>query len=129
MTKYLIVKCVELHDQYECDADREPMFLVDDWEQWYKDNSPTYQFEVYRFVDDSECELIKTMEDSMDEGMALYFWNMDDDHEEVDPTVVGTYEDYDRKSPVPKRVWSIFRQGVHTGLMTKNLQKKILRRI
>lgn len=113
MTKYLIVKCVELNDQYECDADREPMFLVDDWEQWYKDNSPTYQFEVYRFVDDSECELIKTMEDSMDEGMALYFWNMDDDHEEVAPTVVGTYEDYDRKSPVPKRVWSIFRQGAY----------------
>lgn len=113
MTKYLIVKCTELSDQYECDADREPMFLVDDWEDWVAKNHPTYQFEVYKFADGKEAELIKHYEDSVDEGMALYFWNMDDDHEEVKPTVIAHYKDYDRNKKVPDKVWKIFRQGAY----------------
>ena len=61
MTKYLIVKCEVLHDQYECECecDREPMFLVDDWKDWYKKNQPTYQFEVYKFVDEEEATVEK----------------------------------------------------------------------
>ena len=87
MTKYLIVKCKELGDQFECDADREPMFLVDDWGEWFNKNHPTYQFEVYKY--------------------------MDDDHEEVAPTVVAHYKNYDRKKKVPDKVWKIFRQGAY----------------
>ena len=113
MTKYLIVKCEELGDQFECDANREPMFLVDDWKDWFNKNHPTYQFEVYKFVDDNEATLEKTYDEAMDEGMALYFWNMDDDHEEVAPTVVARYKDYDRKKKVPNKVWKIFRQGAY----------------
>ena len=113
MTKYLIVKCKELGDQFECDADREPMFLVDDWGEWFNKNHPTYQFEVYKFVDDNEATLEKTYDESMDEGMALYFWNMDDNHEEVAPTVIAHYKDYDRHTKVPDKVWKIFRQGAY----------------
>lgn len=113
MTKYLIVKCKELGDQFECDANREPMFLVDDWKDWFNKNHPTYQFEVYKFVDDNEATLEKTYDEAMDEGMALYFWNMDDDHEEVAPTVVARYKNYDRKKKVPNKVWKIFRQGAY----------------
>lgn len=113
MTKYLIVKCTELNDQYECDADREPMFLVDDWKDWFNKNHSTYQFEVYKFVDGNEATLEKTYDEAMDEGMALYFWNMDDDHDEVAPTVVAHYKDYDRKKKVPDKVWKIFRQGAY----------------
>lgn len=113
MTKYLIVKCEELGDQYECDADREPMFLVDDWEDWYKKNHPTYWFEVYKFVDDKEAELVKQYVDSIDEGMALYYWDNDADYEEVPPTVIARYKDYDRYSIVPEEVWKVFRQGAY----------------
>ena len=113
MTKYLIMKCEELGDQYECDANREPICLVDDWEDWYKKNFPTYRFEVYKFVDDEEAELVKRYEDYIDEGMALYFWNIEDNYEEVEPTVVGQYPNFDRNSPVPKKVWKIFRQGAY----------------
>ena len=113
MTKYLIVKCTELGDQFECDADREPMFLVDDWEDWFNKNHPTYRFEVYKFVDDNEATLEKTYDEVMDAGMALYFWNMDDDHEEVAPTVVAHYKDYTRNKKVPDKVWKIFRQGAY----------------
>ena len=113
MTKYLIVKCTELSDQYECDADREPMFLVDDWEDWVAKNHPTYRFEVYKFVDEEEAILEKTYEETFDEGMALYFWNMDDDHEEVAPTVIAHYKDYDRHTKVPDKVLKVFRQGAY----------------
>ena len=114
MTKYLIVKCEELGDQYECDADREPMFLVDDWEEWYNKNNPTYWFEVYKFVDDEEAELIKQYDDSMNEGMALYYWDNDEvDHEDVAPTVIARYKDYGRHSTVPEKVWKVFRQGAY----------------
>jgi len=113
MTKYLIVKCYELGDQYECDASREPMFLVDDWTAWYKKNRPTYPFEVYKFVDEEEAILEKTYDEALDKGMALYFWNMDDNHEEVAPTVIAHYKDYDRNKKVPDKVWKVFRQGAY----------------
>ena len=113
MVKYLIVKCEELGDQYECDARREPMFLVDDWKEWYQKNLPTYMFEVYKFEDDEECTLVKRYEESMEEGMALYFWGEGENPEAMPPTVIAHYKDYDRHSPVPQKVWSVFRQGAY----------------
>ncbi len=114
MTKYLIVKCEELGDQYECDADREPMFLVDDWKDWINKNHPTYPFEVYKFVDEEEATLEKTYYEALDEGMALYYWDNDEeDHEAIAPTVIAHYKDYDRNKKVPDKVWKIFRQGAY----------------
>jgi len=113
MTKYLIMKCEELNDQYECDADRTPMFLVDNWEEWFEKNHPTYQFEVYKFMDDGKAELVKPYADSVDEGMALYFWNMEDDCEETEPTVIAHYPKLDRYDSVPKTVWEVLRQGAY----------------
>ena len=49
MKQYLIIRCDELGDQWECDAERSPMTLTSDWERWFFDNRPTYQFEVYEF--------------------------------------------------------------------------------
>lgn len=113
MMKYLIVKCEPLSDQYECDCDREPMFLVDDWKDWVEKNHPTYWFEVYKFVDEEEAVLEKAYEESVDKGMALYFWNVDDDYDEVAPTVIAHYKDYDRKKKVPDEVRKVFRQGAY----------------
>lgn len=115
MTKYLIVKCTELADQYECDADREPMFLVDDWEDWFNKNHPTYRFEVYKFVDEEEATIEKLYSEALDEGMALYFWNTDDNNEEVPPTVIAHYKNYSRDKKVPDKVWKVFRQGAYCG--------------
>lgn len=119
MTKYLIVKCEELFDQYECDADREPMFLVDDWKKWYQDNHPNYLFEVYKFEDDKECTLEKHYDDYVDHGMALYFWDINDDREEKAPTVIAYYKDYNRNKKVPDKVWKVFRQGTDDDEFTE----------
>lgn len=35
--KYLVVKCYELHDQWECDADRIPVCMTNDWRKWRRE--------------------------------------------------------------------------------------------
>ena len=78
--KYLIMKCTFLGDQYECDADREPVCMTDD---------PTpygYGYEVYEVQDDSSLLRIKEIEDANEEGMALYRWQ--DGTNESDPPEV-----------------------------------------
>ena len=44
--KYLIVRCTDLYDQNECDADRRPLVLVDDWEKWVSAH-PKEHYEIY----------------------------------------------------------------------------------
>lgn len=113
MTKYLIVKCEELFDQYECDANREPMFLVDDWEKWYWENRPDYKFEVYKFEDDKECTFEKSYDTPMESGMALYYWNEGEDWGMDNPTVIAKYVNADRNTPVPDEVWAALHQGAY----------------
>lgn len=59
MAKYLIVKCVELADQYECDADRTPIALVDDWEAYCIENADD-DFEVWKLNENGSFVRIKT---------------------------------------------------------------------
>ena len=81
--KYLIVKCDELGDQFECDADRTPMFMTDDWVNNYPKD---YRFEVWKLLENGTFKCIKSYEDSMEKGMFFgyivpggdYFDNPDD---------------------------------------------------
>lgn len=57
MAKYLIVKCDELSDQYECDADRIPVCLTDNW-AYYNE----YGYEVYEVLKNNTFKLIKNYE-------------------------------------------------------------------
>ena len=49
-TKYLIVKCNELSDPYECDADRIPLGITDDISMW----SRIAGYEIYRIKSDGK---------------------------------------------------------------------------
>lgn len=61
--KYLIVKFDYLNDQYECDADRVPMYLTDDW----VNNAPTdYDYEVYEVQPNNFLQRIVTAERKLD---------------------------------------------------------------
>ena len=51
--KYLIVKCEELHDQYECDCDRVPVCITDDYSQYGE------EYEVYEVQKDGSLALIR----------------------------------------------------------------------
>lgn len=51
---YLIVKCKELNDQYECDADREIICMVNDYQPFKR-----YGYEVYKVRANGSLELIQ----------------------------------------------------------------------
>lgn len=59
---YLIMKCEPLNDQFECDADRVPISITNDWHNWYNINKPDYMFEVYEFIN-NEFKIIKDYEE------------------------------------------------------------------
>jgi hypothetical protein len=61
--KFLIVKCKPLNDQWECDADREPMFVCDDW-HGLKLN---YPFEVYGIGDGGVLTYVRDYEGDVSE--------------------------------------------------------------
>ena len=70
--KYLIMQCEELENQWECDADRTPMFITDDW----KNNIPDYSFEVWEILEDGIIgEIVKRYNEPMEEGMAFGYWD------------------------------------------------------
>jgi len=61
MKKYLIVKCVDLNDQYECDADRTPLVLVDNYVKWLKIYAKRFEwYEIYQENLTGELHLIDT---------------------------------------------------------------------
>lgn len=76
MSKYLIVKCNELDDQWECDADRIPMYITDNW----KKNIPTYKFEVWEIKSDNILECVREYDEVKEEGTCFgYYENNPDD--------------------------------------------------
>lgn len=107
--KYLIIACDELGDQYECDANREPITMTEDWKAWYKKENPDYCFEVWEFNGQS-FERIKDYDCPMEEGMIFLAGNANDlDLEDEDSyTIMGKYPDLDRHSPLPQNVLTLF---------------------
>ena len=96
---YLITRCDELDDQYECDANREPITLTDDWKKWYETNTPNYCFEVYEFSE-NHFTRIKDYNDAIEEGMCFAYYPNDDEI----PVALKKYPNLDRYSKVPKYI-------------------------
>ena len=69
--KYLIIKCDELSDGWECDAYREPICMTDDYSKY------GYSYEVYELQSDSTFKLIKDYDKSNEEGIAIYDYTDD----------------------------------------------------
>ena len=60
MKKYLIVKYEPLNDQYECDANRIPLCITEDW----KNKAFDCEFEVYEINEDGNiCKRVKEWDD------------------------------------------------------------------
>lgn len=66
---YLIVKCDELSDQWECDAYREPVYMTDDYSTY------GLNYEVYELQEDNTFKLIKEYDKALEEGVAIYEFN------------------------------------------------------
>lgn len=65
---YLIVKCKELSDQYECDAMRKPVCLTENPEKYGRG------FEVYEVKPNNTFKLVKDYDKSIETGFALVNW-------------------------------------------------------
>ena len=102
--KYLIIKCDELSDEWECDAYREPICMTDDYSKY------GYGYEVYELQSDSTFKLIKDYDKSNEEGIAIYDYTDDklnkvfEKHKDL-----GRYEI--TKSQVKK--WKSRSEGAH----------------
>lgn len=113
MTKYLIMKCVDLDDQYECEADRTPITLTDDWRKWvntHKDEID-YAYAVYEFIetdDEEKFTLVKEYNESLESGMALVWYHNDND-KGTKPTIVQKWPDRTRNKSLPKKVQRLSR--------------------
>ena len=87
MAQYLIVKFDECGDQWECDGNRTPIFMTDNWQRDY----PDYEFEVYELEADNTLKYVGGTSESSStvllqpkrEGMALTVWRNDDIPEKV----------------------------------------------
>jgi hypothetical protein len=80
--KYLIIKCKELGDQFECDADRTPICVTNDYSKY------GYGYEVWEIHSNGSLTKIKEYEDSLEEGMALYRWKEENDPREEEPEIL-----------------------------------------
>ena len=101
--KYLIVRCEELGDAWECDANRTPVCMTDDPSPYGRG------YEVYELQEDGFFEKVKEYEEASEEGMALYRWKMDEegDIEDVAPEVLEKYPCLDRSDVTLEMVSAI----------------------
>lgn len=89
--KYLIIECKELGDQWECDADRTPICITDNPSEY------GVGYEVWEVLSDGTLKKIRSYDEALEEGMALYYWKEGREEEEA-PTVIEKYPNKDRNS-------------------------------
>lgn len=99
---YLIMECFPLNDDYECDADREPIAITDDYQKWIKDNSFKGQYEVYTW-DGKDMTLVRRWHEHNEEGMAFYYWELGEDVESASPHIIEKYPNLTRKDTIPNK--------------------------
>lgn len=116
--KYLIMKCEPLDDPYECDADRSPITMTNNWKEWYEKTRPDYSFEVYEYKNNSFSRL-KEYDAPMEEGMVL-IWYDETAEEDDDFNVVRYYPHYDRDMPMPKDLYDRMMKGEEAENYLKN---------
>lgn len=81
MKEYLIIKCETLDDQWECDANRTPLCMVNDYSKY------GLGYEVWERKTDGSFERIKDYDEALEEGFALYSWEEDEETVECEPIV------------------------------------------
>ena len=106
--KYLIMKCEELGDQFECDADRTPITMTDNWKTWYKNNNPDYHFEVYEYKN-NHFTCIKNYDTFMENGM-VFVW-FDEDTPVCEFNIITRFPNCNRDMPMPKDLYARAKMG------------------
>ena len=113
MEKYLIIKAQEKMREWYPEENWEdtPVTLCKDWKKWYKENADKidYTFEVWEFKE-GKFTCVKTAEDILEKGMALYYWT-DDQKDYEKPHIVYKYPNATRDSKIPEECLSFMKKG------------------
>ena len=70
---YLVVKCEELGDQYECDANRVPICLTEDYDKYNKRG-----YEIYKVLSDNTFELVRQYDEITKVDIVVAIWYSED---------------------------------------------------
>lgn len=89
--KYLVIECLELADQYECDADRTPICVTDDYSSYNKKG-----YEIYKIEEDGNLTKIRDYDEVSDCYIGYFEWNNEDNAYEVEPLKKVRLKDGDR---------------------------------
>lgn len=92
MKEYLIIKCDELGDQFECDADRTPLCITTNYSKY------GLGYEVWEKQTDNSFKRIKDYDEAKEQGFALYSWGAADDPAEDTPTLIDKKIGWERDS-------------------------------
>lgn len=103
--KYLVVKCDELNDQWECDANRTPICLTDDYSKY-----DCFGYDIYEVKADGTFELIREYGQISCEEIVIAIWNDAETTEEKDPDKIIPIKKGDRKVVSKKLVEKLKRQ-------------------
>ena len=106
MHLYLIVRCDELCDQSECDAYRTPITLTGNWDEWFNQAEPDYDFEVYEFTN-NDFTRIKEYDSYIEEGMVLAYY----DGEEEKAIPIQKFPNLTRDNKVPAGIMERAKKG------------------
>lgn len=114
MSKYLIIKCVPLMDQYECDYDRTPICMTNDYSKYYEEG-----YEIYELLEDDTFTCIKQADEYGEEGFCLVTWvELDEDDDPNARTVAN-----DMKVAYATRYKNLTRKDI-TKKFVKDIAKK-----
>ena len=81
MKEYLIIQCEALNDQWECDAMRTPLCMVNDYSKY------GLGYEIWERQADNSFKLIKDYEEALEKGFSLYSWDVDEETADCEPIV------------------------------------------
>lgn len=121
MSTYLIMRCDLLNDQYECDANRTPVAITDNWRNWYENNHPAFDFEVWEYK--NGCFTLKNgYEDYIDKGMSfIEFWF--DERESLQTHEIKYFPNLTRNDEIPKTIKESLLLDTNNITMKKTKQK------
>ena len=115
MKKYLIIKCQDIRNYLTSeDWEGTPVAMCNNWEKWYQKNinKIDYTFEVYELNKKSKFKLIKDAYDFIEEGMALYYWESEEDKFKGKmPKVIYKYPNLTLKDKMPKNCLEYYSKG------------------
>ena len=102
--KYLVIKCEELGDQWECDANRTPICVCDNYDKYNKNG-----YEIYKICENGKLTLIRNYNEISKHNLVICFYNVDGTGS---PKKVINIKDGDRDS-VTKSLVKKIKQEYH----------------